>query len=463
MYDLFLRQTRKEQILQKNQRYLVGVSGGPDSLFLLLCLLKLQPMWNWTLAIAHVNHGLRGEIADEEAEFVQHLAKKYKMDFFSTKINLMQSLVAKEKGLEAAGREERYSFFERISRKWKADAVLLGHHADDQLENFFIRILRGSGPQGLKAIDSVRTFESGLTVLRPLLSFRHDEIVRFLDSEGQIYCQDESNFEGEYLRSKVRTTLLPMIKELSPGVHHHIRHIQTALQQDEDWIAESLSHCTADLPQDPFCFMSLPLNREHPWPKAFISRWLIQSFYKVVKQGEPLQYKHIETVLEHLDQIPTYWRCSLPNGLEAVISNQYLFVLHPFHEHGKEVQGETIMTAVLSSRTLDLPSFSCQLMVVPWTEKDPKIGGLASTRVMNQEFSLRTWRAGDTIEFKQGFSKKVSDYFQERHVPVPWRKRIPLLLQNQRIVLIPNHFVAEEYQNYEGEMGIRITINSYPK
>lgn len=462
MYDLFMKQTMKEHILQKNRRYLVGVSGGPDSLFLLLCLLRQQPMWNWTLAIAHVNHGLRGEIADEETEFVQRVAQKYKMEFFSTKINLIQSPITKEKGLEAAGREARFSFFQRISREWKADAVLLGHHADDQLENFFIRLLRGTGPQGLKAMESVRTFDSGFTILRPLLSFRHDEIIRFLDAEGQIYCQDESNFEGEYLRSSVRTTLLPLVQELSPGIHRHVQHIQTTLQQDEAWIAESLEQCMADLPQDPFGLMSLPLAREHPWPKAFLSRWLIQSFYKIVKQGEPLQFQHIEAILEKLDPMPTYWRCSLPNGIEAVISNQYLFVLQPPSEDDRNGQGDTSVVTVTSSKILDLPSFSCQLMANPWMEKNTKIGGLASNRILNQEFSLRTWQVGDTIEFKQGFSKKVSDYFQERKVPVPWRKRIPLLIQNQRIVLIPNHFVAEEYQNHEGEMGIRITINSYP-
>ena len=464
LFEMFLQSTLKDGILKTNQRLLVGVSGGPDSLFLLLCLARYQARFNWTIAVAHLNHGLRGEIADQECAFVEALAQANNIPFFTRKVDLKMLNSNRKKGMEEAGRVARRDFFLEIAKVWHADAVLLGHHADDQVENFFIRLLRGAGPEGLLPMKKFSILPNELKIVRPLLEVRHRDIVDFLDREGFVYCQDQTNEEDVYLRSKIRSRILPKLEKSAPNIKNQILNLQTMMQWDQDFLASELKKRQEDLVADPFGLCSISCDEIGNWPEALASRWLINQFYAVATQGEPIQYQHVSLILSQLKEQPSYWSMSLPAGITAVISGGRFFILT---EEQKTFDSQKNIGFRLPSaeripfrQEFSDPSFC--LTLKPFTGRDYAVGGIIGLSALGKEMFLRTWRAGDTIKITSGHSKKVSDYFQERRVPIPWRCRIPLLVEQEQIVLIPNHYTIQAYQAKSQEQKFEFLIENYP-
>jgi tRNA(Ile)-lysidine synthase len=463
LFEQFLRNLLESQVLQPNQRLLVGVSGGPDSLFLLLCLLKYSKQFHWTLAIAHLNHGLRGEIADEEGAFVEAVAQYWQLPCFIEKVELMTLNKARKKGSEEAGRSARHEFFSRITRNWQADAVVLGHHADDQVENFILRLLRGSGPEGLLPMKQTWLASEDLQIVRPLLRMKHRDIVDFLDHEGVIYCQDLTN-EGElYLRSKVRSQLLPILEAEAPNIRNQILNLQEMLKWDQDYLMHEFVKYE-EVDKDPFGLISISCQELSKWPQAFSSRWLIKQFYALAQGGEPIQFQHISSMMTKLREQPSFWRASLPANITAMISGGRFFLLTK-----QQMTSQSEVAVIFCFPKLEqlpcqqvFPDLFCNLYVEKHTGFDQSQGGLFGSKALGKEMLLRTAQAGDTIFFKHGFTKKVSDYFQERHIPIPWRSRIPILCEGDRIVMIPNHYTAGEYQPVHAEEVFRILIENYP-
>lgn|GEM_PF-5885004 len=464
MFELFLQNTLKDKILKPNQRLLVGVSGGPDSLFLLLCLLKYKAQFGWTLAVAHLNHGLRGEIADQECAFVEALAHAWHVPFYAHKTNLLELSRDRKKGLEEAGRVARLDFFSEIAEDWQADALVLGHHADDQVENFFIRLIRGSGPEGLLPMKQISILSDHLKIVRPLLRFRHHDIVRFLDREGFVYCQDQTNEEDVFLRSRIRSQIIPRLEESAPNLQNQILNLQEMLQWDQDYIANELIRRENRVIADPFGLRSISCQEIMEWPEALSSRWLIKQFYSLTQGGEPIQYRHVSLILSQVRKQPSYWSMSLPSGMTAMISGARLFILTEaqmsFCSPEKTRFRFPCSSQVPYRQEFSNPFFN--LTINTFWGKDPAIGGIVGSKVFAKEMFLRTWRAGDTIKITCGHSKKVSDYFQERRVPIPWRCRIPLLVEEEQIVLIPNHYTSHEYQPDPKENKYELFIEHYP-
>lgn len=464
MYERFLEYIVESKILQPNQRLLVGVSGGPDSLFLLYCLLKYRTRFQWTLAIAHLNHGLRGEIADEEEAFVEAVAQYWQLPCFTEKVDLVALTKVRKKGDEEAGRTARHDFFAKTAHAWQADAVVLGHHADDQVENFILRLLRGSGPEGLLPMREILRTSKDFQIVRPLIKIKHQDIINFLDHEGSIYCQDLSNEENRYLRSKVRSQLLPALEKESPNIRSHISNLQELLQWDQDYLAQVFDDHLVEAATDPFGLTSISCEVLTSWPKAFVSRWLIKQFYSLISEGEPLQFQHISLVMEKLKQQPAFWSASLPADLTVMISGGRLFLLtrsqvkpQPFTLNSVELPNSQQLPYRLT-----IPGLFCSLLVEKNTGLNQTLGGLFGSKALEKEMLLRTWRAGDTINFNHGITKKVSNYFQERRIPIPWRYRLPFLCEGEQIVMIPNHYIRGEYQPAHIDDVFGIFIENYP-
>lgn len=465
MYERFLEYILESQMLQPNQRLLVGVSGGPDSLFLLYCLLKYRDRFQWTIAIAHLNHGLRGEIADEEAAFVTAIAQYWRLPYFTENVDLVSLAKVRKRGEEEAGRTARHAFFAKTATTWQADTVVLGHQADDQVENFVLRLLRGSGPEGLLPMRRIHRVSEDFQIVRPLIKIRHQEIVDFMDTEGWIYCQDLSNEENKYLRSKVRSHLLPILEKDSPGLRSHISNLQESLQWDQDYLADNFDRYLTEVARDPFGLTSIACEVLTSWPKAFVSRWLIQKFYSLASKGEPLQFQHISLVMTKLKEQPSFWRASFPSDLTVMISGGRLFLLT---KSQLQPQPYTMNSVKLPNPkqlpfNLKIPELFCSLQIQESSDFNQSLGGYFGANALGQEMLLRTWRAGDTIHFKHGITKKVSDYFQERRVPIPWRDRLPFLCEGERIVMIPNHYISGEVQPGQLEDVFVILIENYPR
>ena len=204
----------EKKLFNLQDKILVALSGGADSVALLRVLLSL----GYTCECAHCNFHLRGLESDRDEAFVRQLCEKQGIPLHVTHFDT--SAYAKEHhiSIEMAARELRYEWFEHIRKEIGASAIAVAHHRDDSVETFLLNLMRGAGINGLKGIP----VKNGL-IVRPLLSVSREDILDYLQAIHQDFVTDSTNMEDEYMRNKIRLNILPVMKEVNPSIMETIQ------------------------------------------------------------------------------------------------------------------------------------------------------------------------------------------------------------------------------------------------
>ena len=248
----------QQGLLSHGDRVLGAVSGGPDSVALLHILHGLKDQLNLHLEVAHLQHGIRGEEAKEDARFVAELAQKFKLPFHLKEIDLPRLKSKAGKGnLEALARAQRYGFFAEVVRSRNLAKVATAHTQDDQAETVLMWFLRGAGTRGLGGMSPLQQLRitgdavsDTLTVIRPLLDVSKSEILEYLAQESLPYRVDRSNQDPVYLRNWIRSELLPKIHQrVDDGFAARLSR-QAELLRDEDTYLEALAGMNLDAIHD---------------------------------------------------------------------------------------------------------------------------------------------------------------------------------------------------------------------
>src|SRR5229473_6623159 len=226
-------------------RYLIGVSGGRDSVALLHWL---KERGYKKLIVCHLNHQLRGRSSDANARFVEKLAAQYDVDLEMRSTNV-RALAAKQKiSIETAAREARYKFFAQVAKQRRTQTIFLGHHADDLVETFLINLFRGSGATGLGAIREVskrRVEDVDLTIVRPFLGVWRSEINDYVRKHRLKFREDASNKHLAPLRNRIRRRIIPYLeKTLDRNIRQSIRRAAVIAAEEESWIEDQLPDTT---------------------------------------------------------------------------------------------------------------------------------------------------------------------------------------------------------------------------
>ena len=225
--------------------YLIGVSGGRDSVALLNLLVERGYK---KLIVCHLNHQLRGRSSDADARFVEKLAAQYDIDLEMRSTNV-RALAAKQKiSIETAAREARYKFFAQVAKQRRTQTIFLGHHADDLVETFLINLFRGSGATGLGAIREVskrRVEDVDLTIVRPFLGVWRSEIDNYVRKHRLKFREDASNKHLAPLRNRIRRRIIPYLeKALDRNIRQSIRRAAVIAAEEESWIEDQLPDTT---------------------------------------------------------------------------------------------------------------------------------------------------------------------------------------------------------------------------
>ncbi len=194
-------------IIKPHSTLIIGLSGGPDSVYLLHQLVALRTEKNLTLIAAHLDHEWRKE-SGNDAQFCKELCENLQVTCIIKKASDLDFLPKNTGSQEDTGRQLRRYFFEKIREEFNADAITLAHHQDDQLETFFIRIMRGASLEGLCGIKETSNF-----YIRPLLDTSKKEIIEYVDAHNLCYVTDASNASDNYLRNRIRNKALPALQE----------------------------------------------------------------------------------------------------------------------------------------------------------------------------------------------------------------------------------------------------------
>lgn len=213
---------QKESIIIPNQKVLVALSGGADSVALLRILLSL----NYDCEAAHCNFHLRNEESNRDEDFVKQLCKKLHVPLHITHFKTKEYAAQKKISIEMAARELRYNWFAEIKEKCKATSIAVAHHQDDSVETMLLNLIRGTGINGLLGIRP----RNG-DIIRPLLCVNREEVITYLQSINQDYVTDSTNLQDEFTRNKIRLKLLPLMEEINPAAKQSLMDTANHLHQ----------------------------------------------------------------------------------------------------------------------------------------------------------------------------------------------------------------------------------------
>ncbi len=216
-----------KQYDMKLQSVIVALSGGADSVSLLLALREMGV----GVRACHLNHGLRGEESDNDQQFCADLCRKLDVDLFTRKINCAE-LAEKHESVEECARRARYAFFEEALEYFGGNSVIAtAHTADDNLETVLLNLVRGTGLRGLCGIPPVRG-----NIIRPLILSERRDVLEYLSEKGQDYVTDKTNFSEDYSRNRVRLNIIPEIKKLNPSLVGTVSRMTGNLRLDSDYL-----------------------------------------------------------------------------------------------------------------------------------------------------------------------------------------------------------------------------------
>ncbi len=220
------------QLLQPSDKVLVALSGGADSVALLLLLRRLC----YKVEALHCNFHLRGEESDRDENFVRDLCREQSVTLFVRDFDTLAYAKEQHVSVEMAARDLRYDWFEQMRQERQASCIAVAHHQQDQAETLLLHLLRGSGLRGLAGMHYRRDL-----IIRPLLDVSREDLVLFLQENGQTWVEDSTNREREALRNRIRLDILPLLREVNPQAVAHLaqtaRHVQQALPYYEKGLA----------------------------------------------------------------------------------------------------------------------------------------------------------------------------------------------------------------------------------
>ncbi|MFK8059035.1 MAG: tRNA lysidine(34) synthetase TilS [Polaribacter sp.] len=238
MQEFFLKHINANLPFLKDKKLLIAISGGLDS----VVLTHLLSILNFDISLAHCNFNLRGKESDLDEEFVKKLAKSLKINVFTTHFNTQKFAKENKQSTQIAARNLRYSWFDELIKKHQFDYLLTAHHADDNLETFLINLTRGTGLEGLNGIPQING-----NIVRPLLKFSREEILKYASENKIDWREDKSNASTKYIRNKIRHQIVPVLKEINPSLLETFAKTTEYLQESQQIIKDRIEDISSEV------------------------------------------------------------------------------------------------------------------------------------------------------------------------------------------------------------------------
>jgi tRNA(Ile)-lysidine synthase len=424
----------KYRLFKEGDCVLAAVSGGSDSVFLLRALHALKEDLAIELKAAHLDHMIRGEEAEREAEWVRDLCRSLSIECVSGRTDSKAFARENRLSLEEAARISRYDFLDSVRRAVGARAVALGHTMDDQAETLILRLCRGSGMTGLACMSPLRDHYA-----RPLLDLRRDAIREYLDKKGFPYLEDPSNLDLKFRRNMTRHKVIPALEScLNPSVVEVLARTASVLAE-EDSLLESIAHddlsrvareVGADIELDTDAMLKLTRSRRR--------RALRAAARKVRGDLRNISAVHIDGLMELLESGRTGGRISLPSLVAHRDYGRLVLSRGPATEAGRYERPLKVpgVTEVGEANLSLLSSIACPgEMELTQTDKGRAYFDLDRIAL---PLSVRNRRAGDRLTpYKSRDSKKLKELFIDDKISRRLRDSIPIVVDNKGILWVP--------------------------
>ncbi len=424
MLDAQLNDAREKHVL-------VALSGGADSVALLILLCRARDAGMLQLSAAHFDHMIRGAESRADAKFCQDLCARFDVPLALGRSDIPEIARRTGEGLESCARELRYRFLRETARVLGADLIALGHHADDQAETVLMHLLRGTGPEG---ITGMRRLSGDL--YRPLIAYRKAEIVEFLQQAGEAWREDQTNLIPDNPRNALRLSALPALENVYPGAVFAIARYAEAAAVEDDFVARAadafMEGRVEPLPNGHrICLIGTP-------EEALLRRTLRRLLGPDLKTDKLRELLCLKTATD------------IGNGMRAERHGAYLYVLKPFEgpaERAIDLNGTTLLPGVCRLR--------CE-SAEPLPEKKSKMTQVLDKRALAGAV-LRTRRTGDRITpLGMKGSKSLSDYFTDGKLDPPLRDVTPVVARESEILWVIGHGISRACA-LNGSEAVRLT------
>jgi tRNA(Ile)-lysidine synthase len=315
-----LRAALRQMSIGTDVSLIVAVSGGADSVALLDALLRLRKhnQAPQTIQAAHLNHQLRGEESDGDENFVREMAASLDIRFIVDRIAVGAHAQAERQNLEAMARRLRYEFLTRSAEEFGAQFVCTAHTQDDQAETVLMRLLRGSGTDGLRGVHSIRPLSKTVKLIRPLLSVSRTEVIAHCAYHKLEFRSDSSNFSLDFTRNRIRHELMPLLRSFNPRADEALARTADLSAGDQDFLgqisADVLAEARLDLDLD------MKLLRKQP---TAIRRRVLRLWLSEHRAGlQRIEAVHLEAIEQLIArghggrtiELPGGWRVWLKSG-----------------------------------------------------------------------------------------------------------------------------------------------------
>ena len=421
---------------------LVALSGGADSVALLLLLQREKETYGFSLSACHVNHGIRGKEAQRDADFCADLCRRLGVSLCVKALDVPAFCRAHKLGLEEGARKLRYEALEACAADLGCDAIATAHNADDHLETVLFHLARGSGARGMMGIPPRRG-----KLIRPLLFLTKEQILAFLQNENQDFVTDSSNFDCKYRRNFIRERILPAMRELNPEAARASLAMSEALREDEQFLVSLLP---ADFPD---------LAGLVRLPDVLLRRVLVREYENA--GGAGLTRAHLAALLALVREGMTGDMVCLPRQICAKRERERLVFGKTLREKKRKVPPKEPSKHPLVLKKDNLLSPFAHIFVLESGCEAKKIENFKKvynfvticrikSAILEDGVYYRTRMAGDTVCFG-GMTRKVKKLLSQSGLSLAQREVLPILCDEKGIVWLPGFPPREDAAAKEGD------------
>jgi len=394
--------------------FLVAVSGGLDSVCLLHLLTGLVPGVAKRVEAAHLDHGLRPDSA-ADADFCRDLAADLGVPFHLRRLRAGE--LRRGLGLQAAARNLRRTFLQEVRAARGLEAIVLGHHADDQVETVLFRLLRGAGPRGLAGMA-----EWSPPFFRPLLGVHRRELQELASRQGWLHREDPSNRSPRYARNRLRHEALPLLRQIHPGADEALLRLARLLREEDELLsgeaARAFSRLATEHPEG--VRLEAGALRELAGPirrRVYLAAW-----ESLGLDPGALESRHLDAVDRLLEPGRAHRRAAIPGPGIAAASYEEIWFLRP-----GTWERRTVVLSLAAPGRRAVPELG---VTVCWESEPPRACAGVPVPAAAREVgvALRTWQPGDRVPVRAGRVRKVKDLLMEARIPA-WRRSRALVVQ----------------------------------
>jgi tRNA(Ile)-lysidine synthase len=448
----FADRMRLSELVLPGCTIVLAVSGGIDSMVMLHLFSALRAEWNLHLAVAHINHQLRGEESDGDESFVRQAAQSLEIPFSTQRVDTLGHMAETHLSKQEAARNLRYEFCEEVRRQMNADCVATAHQADDNAETVLMNALRGAGVRGLSGIPERR--EHG-KIIRPLLFARRRDIEQYARDSKIEFRADSSNESTKYRRNYVRQTVIPMLEASSESdvieslnkLSQLMHQLDTFISADVKTLLDESAFITDD-GQD-----AIAINALQSKPAYLQEGMILELFRKI---GAEVESDKVHRVLG---------LCDLETGSLVQLSK----TLHVYRDRDRLVFVRPGETTILHQELTLGESYSIgdfQFSLSAPVSRPASFGSdhrieFVDAAKLGAHLVLRSWRDGDWfIPLGMKTKKKVSDYFVDEKILLVQKRDIPLLESDGSVVWICGRRLDDRFKiTAETKSVIRLEFN----